>query len=84
MHQSWNEHFAPYTGKTNRPLVAVLYRFPQYFFPRHASLSEPALVFPLRGLFEPPESVEEFRQLAPRICAGKLVESLLREAHQSA
>jgi hypothetical protein len=30
-----------------------------------------------KGLFAPPESVEEFRQLARRICAGKLVESLL-------
>ena len=37
-----------------------------------------------KGLFEPPESVEEFRQLARRICAGKLVESLLRDVHQAA
>jgi carbonic anhydrase len=37
-----------------------------------------------KGLFAPPESVEEFLQLARRICAGKLVESLVREAHQAA
>jgi carbonic anhydrase len=37
-----------------------------------------------KGLFVPPGDVEEFRQLARRICAGKLVASLLREAHQAA
>jgi hypothetical protein len=37
-----------------------------------------------KGLFVPPGDVEEFRQLARRICAGKLVASLLREAHQVA
>jgi carbonic anhydrase len=30
-----------------------------------------------KGLFEPPEDVEGFRQLALRICSGKLVKSLL-------
>jgi carbonic anhydrase len=30
-----------------------------------------------KGLFEPPEDVEGFRQLALRICRGKLVKSLL-------
>lgn len=31
-----------------------------------------------KGLFAPPEDVEGFRQLALRICSGKLVQSLLR------
>jgi carbonic anhydrase len=30
-----------------------------------------------KGLFEPPEDVEAFRQLALRICSGKLVRSML-------
>jgi hypothetical protein len=30
-----------------------------------------------KGLFAPPENVEEFRDLALRICSGKLVQSLL-------
>ena len=32
-----------------------------------------------KGLFAPPESVEEFRDLALRICSGKLVQGLLGE-----
>jgi len=31
-----------------------------------------------QGLFAPPEDVEQFRQLARRICSGRLVQSLLR------
>jgi hypothetical protein len=30
-----------------------------------------------QGLFAPPENAEQFRQLAHRICSGRLVQSLL-------
>jgi carbonic anhydrase len=33
-----------------------------------------------QGLFAPPEDVEQFRQLACRICSGRLVQSLLNTA----
>jgi hypothetical protein len=37
-----------------------------------------------KGLFAPPGDAEEFRQLARRICSGKLVQSLLGEAERAA
>jgi carbonic anhydrase len=33
-----------------------------------------------QGLFAPPEDVEQFRQLARRICSGRVVQSLLKAA----
>jgi carbonic anhydrase len=37
-----------------------------------------------KGLFAPPEDAENFRQLARRICGGKLVQSLLGEGERAA
>jgi carbonic anhydrase len=36
------------------------------------------------GLFSPPENVDEFRELARRICSSKLVRSLVQGAYQAA